>query len=70
MGTISRVHGSSNAHIIVVAISLIVLLCSSSISSPISESFFEAEAKPVGASSLQNKIANDVRTNIQDITKN
>jgi hypothetical protein len=36
-------------------------LCSSSISSPISESFFEAEANPVGASSLQNKIANDVR---------
>jgi hypothetical protein len=61
MGKISRVHGSSNAHIIVVAIPLIVLLCSSSISSPISESFFEAEANPVGASSLQNKIANDVR---------
>jgi subtilisin len=69
MGKISRVYGSSNAHIIVVAISLIVLLCSSSISSPISESFFDAEAKPVGASSLQNKIANDDRTNIRDITK-
>jgi len=69
MGKISRVHGSSNMHIIVVAILLIALLCSSSISSPISESFFDAEAKPVGASSLQNNIVDDVRTNIQDITK-
>ena len=69
MGKISRVHGSSNMHIIVVAILLIALLCSSSISSPISESFFDAEAKPVGASSLQNNIVDDVRINIQDITK-
>ena len=69
MGKISRVHDSSNMHIIVVAILLIALLCSSSISSPISESFFDAEAKPIGASSLQNNIVDDVRTNIQDITK-
>ncbi|HYY85502.1 MAG TPA: S8 family peptidase, partial [Nitrososphaeraceae archaeon] len=69
MGKKSVVHGSSNMHIIVVAIVLIALLCSSSISSPISESFFQAEAKPVGTSSLQNQIIDDVRSNIQDITK-
>ena len=44
------VHGSSNMLIIVVAIVLIALLCSSSISSTISESFFQTEAKPVGTS--------------------
>ena len=63
------VHGSSNMLIIVVAIVLIALLCSSSISSTISESFFQTEAKPVGTSSLQNQIVDDVRNNIQDITK-
>ena len=68
MGKISRNHGSSIVQIIVMAITLIALLCSSSVSSPISESFFEAEAKPVGASSLQDKIADNLRTNVQDIT--
>ena len=44
MGKKSMVHGISNMHIFVVAVTLIVLLCSSSISIPISESFFDAEA--------------------------
>ncbi|HEY7694857.1 MAG TPA: S8 family serine peptidase, partial [Nitrososphaeraceae archaeon] len=69
MGKISRIHGASNTHVIVVAIVLIALLCSSSISSPISDSFFGAEARPSGASSLPNKVVDDVRANIQDITK-
>ncbi len=69
MGKISRDHGSSNLQIIVIAIALIALLCSSSISSPLSESFLEAEARPAGASSLQSKIVDELRTNIQDVTK-
>ena len=69
MGKISRDHGSSNLQIIVIAIALIALLCSSSISSPLSESFLEAEAKPAGASTLQSKIVDELRTNIQDVTK-
>src|SRR5688572_27561480 len=70
MGKISRDHGgSSNLQIILIAIALIVLLCSSSISSPLSEFSLEAEAKPSGASSLQSKIVNEPRTNIQDVTK-
>ena len=70
MGKISRDHGSSNLQIIVIAIALIALLCSSSISSPLSESFLEAEAKPASASSLQSKIVDELVTNIQDVTKN
>src|SRR5687767_8908102 len=69
MGKISRDHSSSNLQIIVIAIALIALLCSSSISNPLSESFLEAQAKPAGASSLQSKIVDEVRTNIQDVTK-
>ena len=70
MGKISMDHGSSNLQIIVIAIALIALLCSSSISSPLSESFLEVEARPAGASSLQSKIVDELRTNIEDITKN
>ena len=62
-------HGSSNLQIIVIAIALIALLCSSSISSPLSESFLEVEARPAGASSLQSNIVDELRTNIEDITK-
>jgi subtilisin family serine protease len=69
MGKISRGHGSSNLQIIAIVIALIALLCSTSISNPISESFFEAEARPAGASTLQSKIVDELRTNIQDITK-
>jgi hypothetical protein len=69
MGKISKDHGSSNLQIIVIAIALIALLCSSSISSPLSESFLEVEARPAGASSLQSNIVDELRTNIQDITK-
>ncbi len=44
-------------------------MCSNSISIPLSESFLEAEAKLAGASSLQSKIVDEVRTNIQDVRK-
>ena len=69
MGKISRDNGKSNLQIIVIAIALMALFCSSTITTPLSESFLEAEAKPAGDSSLRSTIVDDVSTNIQDITK-
>lgn len=69
MGKKSKDNVKSNLQIIVIAISLMALFCSSTISTPLSESFFEAEAKPVGHSSLRSNIVDEVNTKIQDITK-
>lgn len=68
MGKISRFHGNSKLQIIGITITLISLLFSSSISSTVSETYLEAEAKPVGPTSIQSKI-DELRTNVQDIAK-
>jgi subtilisin len=68
MRKISMVNRKSNLQIIVIGIALIALFCSSTISSPFSGTFLEAEAKLVGAS-LGSNIVDKVSTNIQEITK-
>ena len=68
MGKLSGFHGNSNWQITAVAITLISLIFFSPISSPLSETYLGAEAKPAGTTDLRGRI-DESTTNVQDIAK-